>query len=711
MSFTPEQITEILQIYFDNFVSQTYTGMRYVPIIGRRGESSAAWNNSEPYEPLTIVTYSNESYTSRQYVPAGVAITNTDYWVKTGAYNAQIAELQDALPIAQFDSENTVKDYVDELGSFLPASDFDNDNTVKAYIDEVADLLPSSAFDSVNTVRGFVNSSIDNLDIVTPEMFDAVGDGVTDDTQAIQDAFDYAKANKKDFILTKLYKITDTLSFDDWSVNAENAVILVDNGRTKPAIELSGRFIEASFGIIIDIDSWTTSTKVYDQGYHGFTNENYVGIRCKGFAQSVLNVKHLFNFTVGLELYSYLGSSIYNSWNTYNIQSIRNCKTAILFTNDTQGAWNNANVFNDTEIAWQGANTQFMTESIDRYGIRQKIVNYTSTANPSCSSNTFNNFKFEYHKNTAFTPIYVTTMSECVFNNPYCEVTDLANRNIIVFDFDTFPNNGIYELNNKWFNAEHSEPKEIKVQIIPNSQGKNIPSIAKCIDFNTDYLTDICINYLDEEYGQVASNKYIRKNGGFSSYYGHTFSNSFTYFLANANICTSQKINSSLATGTPALFIELTNAANTTLEIITEGTLPALQAYDTNGDKFTVNPIIAGQNYTTFRNDATYYYNTAGSGTHAYLSFNSAVKYIVLLLQSNTNIIHVKSKQDIKVSNYPFNDKYINYQGWKSTEIPTAKTLPPYTKVWNFSDLDDLGSYWLLESDGNGDYAWSLKTS
>lgn len=86
MSFTPEQITEILQIYFDNFVNQTYTGMRYVPIFGRRGEASIDWDNSEPYEPLTIVIYNNESYTSRQFVPAGAAITDTDYWAKTGAY-------------------------------------------------------------------------------------------------------------------------------------------------------------------------------------------------------------------------------------------------------------------------------------------------------------------------------------------------------------------------------------------------------------------------------------------------------------------------------------------------------------------------------------------------------------------------------------------------------------------------------------------------
>ena len=142
MSFTPEQITEILQIYFDNFVNQTYTGMRYVPIFGRRGESSIAWDNSEPYEPLTIVTYNDESYTSRQFVPAAAAITDTDYWVKTGAYNAQIAALQDALPIAQFDSVNTVKAYIDNgLG-------------------EIADVLPYNAFDSVNTVRGALNGRV-----------------------------------------------------------------------------------------------------------------------------------------------------------------------------------------------------------------------------------------------------------------------------------------------------------------------------------------------------------------------------------------------------------------------------------------------------------------------------------------------------------------------------------------------------------------------
>ena len=89
MSFTPEEITEILQAYFESIAHRQYTGSRYVPIFGRVGESSCDWDNTGDYEPLTIVLYQGNSYTSRQFVPAGADITNTDYWVLTGNFNAQ----------------------------------------------------------------------------------------------------------------------------------------------------------------------------------------------------------------------------------------------------------------------------------------------------------------------------------------------------------------------------------------------------------------------------------------------------------------------------------------------------------------------------------------------------------------------------------------------------------------------------------------------
>ena len=63
-----------------------YVGQRYVPKI------MGDWDNSKTYEPLTIVQYQGNSFTSRQYVPTGVEITNEEYWASTGNYNAQIEQ-------------------------------------------------------------------------------------------------------------------------------------------------------------------------------------------------------------------------------------------------------------------------------------------------------------------------------------------------------------------------------------------------------------------------------------------------------------------------------------------------------------------------------------------------------------------------------------------------------------------------------------------
>lgn len=65
-----------------------YIGNRYVPVFANPVE----WNNLREYEPLTMVTYQGTTYTSRQTVPVGTALDNTDYWVVTGNYNAQVDE-------------------------------------------------------------------------------------------------------------------------------------------------------------------------------------------------------------------------------------------------------------------------------------------------------------------------------------------------------------------------------------------------------------------------------------------------------------------------------------------------------------------------------------------------------------------------------------------------------------------------------------------
>lgn len=136
-NFTPEQIEQFLQEFFTVVGRRQYIGMRYVPIFGRKGESSIEWDNSAPYEPLTIVLHQGDSYTSRQYVPTGIDILNENYWALTGNYNAQIeAYVED---VSRFDGRITAnEDAISNINDSLPSTDFDEENTVKAAIDSVS---------------------------------------------------------------------------------------------------------------------------------------------------------------------------------------------------------------------------------------------------------------------------------------------------------------------------------------------------------------------------------------------------------------------------------------------------------------------------------------------------------------------------------------------------------------------------------------------
>ena len=164
--------------------TKQYIGARYVPLI--IGE----WDNSISYEPLSIVTYEGDSYTSKQSVPIGVSISNEDYWVCTGNYNAQVeyyrqqaVAIENKIPASDFDSENTVKKYIDDsitevngtisdLSDIIPSDSFDSENTVKKYVDDsisdFGDIVPADSFDSENTVKKYIDDSISNVADIIP---------------------------------------------------------------------------------------------------------------------------------------------------------------------------------------------------------------------------------------------------------------------------------------------------------------------------------------------------------------------------------------------------------------------------------------------------------------------------------------------------------------------------------------------------------------
>lgn len=68
-------------------INRQYVGARYVPKL--MGE----WNKALQYEALSIVTYEGNSFTSKIPVPANIDISNNEYWINTGNFNAQIANI------------------------------------------------------------------------------------------------------------------------------------------------------------------------------------------------------------------------------------------------------------------------------------------------------------------------------------------------------------------------------------------------------------------------------------------------------------------------------------------------------------------------------------------------------------------------------------------------------------------------------------------
>lgn len=132
-----------------------YVGLRYVPIF------DGAWDKNKKYEHLVIVEYQGNSYTSKTNVPIGIDILDENFWVCTGNYNAQ----------------------------------------VEMYRQEV-----KRTSDKCNELNNFIVSNALNV-----KMFGATGDGVTDDTIAIQNAIDEAIKNGKSVFLPGGVYLVDNL--------------------------------------------------------------------------------------------------------------------------------------------------------------------------------------------------------------------------------------------------------------------------------------------------------------------------------------------------------------------------------------------------------------------------------------------------------------------------------------------------------------------
>lgn len=164
-----------------------YIGARYVPLFA----DPAEWDNTRTYEPLTIVIHNGNSYTSRQYVPTGIDINNTDFWALTGNYNAQIEAYrktaQNALDKATTNETNITKleqntKYI--LDSYKNDSDTDYTNAWNKIMQEIEHggtiIFPSNKIVNGTFIINKRNIRITNAILASPIIVDVTA---TNDNQ------------------------------------------------------------------------------------------------------------------------------------------------------------------------------------------------------------------------------------------------------------------------------------------------------------------------------------------------------------------------------------------------------------------------------------------------------------------------------------------------------------------------------------------------
>jgi hypothetical protein len=156
-----------------------YIGARYVPLFA----DPMQWDSTKTYEPLTIVYNGGNSYTSRQYVPAGIQIDDDAYWALTGNYNAQIEQYR--AEVARCDGRITavegdtaqlktdtarlktdtaqLKTDTARLGTELTGAKADiakNASDIAGIDDTLAAIAPLDAVPTVNSLKGVTSDGV-----------------------------------------------------------------------------------------------------------------------------------------------------------------------------------------------------------------------------------------------------------------------------------------------------------------------------------------------------------------------------------------------------------------------------------------------------------------------------------------------------------------------------------------------------------------------
>lgn len=132
-----------------NMAIKKYIGARYAP------QFMGAWDKASEYAALSVVYTNDQSYVSRKTVPANTEITNTEFWIKSADWNAQVTQYNKNVEQYQANVER----YNQNVETYTQAVDQFYADTLHSY-DTKADMVADRSLKLGDTLLTCGNEAI-----------------------------------------------------------------------------------------------------------------------------------------------------------------------------------------------------------------------------------------------------------------------------------------------------------------------------------------------------------------------------------------------------------------------------------------------------------------------------------------------------------------------------------------------------------------------